>query len=87
LCNQEAECYTFKNIAINDPLYKGRAFMEKYPLISVGLSVLVVVLLPLHQYLISSLGNQDWLNMAFGLPIGVVTACNINIVVNKIRRK
>jgi len=61
--------------------------MEKYPLISVGLSVLVVVLLPLHQYLISSLGHPDWLNMAFGLPIGVATACNINIVVNKIRRK
>lgn len=61
--------------------------MEKYALVSAALSVLVVVLLPLHQILVTSLGNPGWLNMVFGLPIGLATACNIEIVLHKIRRK
>lgn len=61
--------------------------MSKYALISLALSVLIVVLLPLHQYLATSVGNQDWLNMAFGLPIGLATAFNIDIVTNKVRTK
>lgn len=61
--------------------------MSKYALISLALSVLIVVLLPLHQYLLASVGNTDWLNMAFGLPIGLATALNIDIVTNKIRPK
>jgi hypothetical protein len=59
--------------------------MEKYGLSSVALSVLVVVLLPLHQQVVSLVGNQDWLNLAFGLPIGLATALNIEIIVHKIR--
>ena len=61
--------------------------MEKYGLISLTLSVLIVVLLPVHQHFVAQLGNQDWLNMMFGLPIGLATACNIDIIVHKIRRK
>jgi hypothetical protein len=61
--------------------------MEKYSAISVFLSIFVITLLPLHHYLLSSLGNADWLNMVFGLPIGLATACNIEIVVHKIRPK
>jgi hypothetical protein len=61
--------------------------MEKYYLISIALSVLVVTLLPLHQLFVIQLGNQGWLNMVFGLPIGLATACNIEIVIHKIRRK
>ncbi len=61
--------------------------MEKYPAISVILSIFVISLLPLHHYLLTSLGNPDWLNMVFGLPMGLATACNIEIVVHKIRRK
>ena len=59
--------------------------MGKYALISTALSVLTVVLLSLHQNLILMLGNQDWLNMIIGLPVGLVMALNIDIVVNKIR--
>ena len=59
--------------------------MEKYGLISLALSVLIVVLLPVHQHFVAQIGNQDWLNMIFGLPIGLATACNIEIVVHKIR--
>lgn len=61
--------------------------MEKYGLVSLALSVLIVVLLPVHQHFVTLLGNQDWLNMVFGLPIGLATACNIDIVVNKVRRR
>jgi hypothetical protein len=59
--------------------------MEKYSLISAALSVSVVVLLSLHQSLIQLFGNQDWLNMVIGLPVGVAMACNIDLVVRKIR--
>jgi hypothetical protein len=61
--------------------------MGKYALISAALSIFVISLLPLHHYLITWLGNQDWMNMAFGLPIGLATAYNIEIVVHKINRK
>ena len=61
--------------------------MEKYPLMSMALSVIVVVLLPLHQNLTVLFGQHDWLNMLFGLPIGLATAVNIEIVRKKIRRK
>lgn len=61
--------------------------MEKYGLLSVTLSVLIVILLPLHQYFGTSLGHPDWLNMVFGLPIGLAVACNIEIVAHKIGRK
>ena len=59
--------------------------MEKHALISAALSVSVVVLLSLHQGLINLVGNQDWLNMVIGLPVGLATACNIDIVLHKIR--
>ena len=59
--------------------------MEKQHLISVALSALIVFLLPLHQFLVVEFGNQEWLNMAIGLPIGLATAFNINIVIQKIR--
>ncbi len=59
--------------------------MEKYSLISAALSVLIVILLPLHHIVTAALGSPDWLNMAFGLPIGLATAFNIEIVVHKIR--
>lgn len=59
--------------------------MEKYSVISAALSVFIVVLLPLHQIVTSALGRPDWLNMVFGLPIGLATAVNIEIVVHKIR--
>ncbi len=61
--------------------------MGKYSFISAALSILVMGLLPLHHYVISMLGNQNWINMVFGLPIGLATAFNIEIVVHKIRRK
>ncbi len=61
--------------------------MGKYSFISAALSILVMGLLPLHHYVISTLGNQNWINMIFGLPIGLATAFNIEIVMHKIRRK
>lgn len=61
--------------------------MSKYAYLSVALSLAIIALLPLHRYFVSALGNQDWVNMAFGLPIGLAMACNIEIVTHKIRRK
>ncbi len=59
--------------------------MSKHMLISAGLSLLVIILLPLHAHLVSALGDQEWLNMAIGLPIGVATAFNVDILIHKIR--
>lgn len=59
--------------------------MGKPALFSAALSVLVMALLPVHQHLVAQFGNADWLNMAFGLPIGLATALNIDIIVHKIR--
>lgn len=61
--------------------------MAKYTLLSAALSILMVALLPLHNHLSALFGNQDWLNMAFGLPIGLMLAVNIDLVRHKIRRK
>lgn len=61
--------------------------MAKYTLLSAALSILMIALLPLHNHFTALLGNQDWLNMAFGLPIGLALAVNIDLVRNKIRRK
>jgi hypothetical protein len=60
--------------------------MDKNALISAALSVVVVILLALHQQLVTLMGHQDWLNMLFGAPVGVATAVNIDLVVHKIRR-
>jgi hypothetical protein len=59
--------------------------MEKYELISTALSCMMIALLPLHQLLIAEVGNQQWVNMLIGLPIGIATVVNIDIVFNKIR--
>jgi hypothetical protein len=59
--------------------------MEKYALFSAALSVFVIVLLPLHSHVVSLMGQQDWINMVFGLPIGLATAFNVEIIVHKIR--
>jgi hypothetical protein len=62
--------------------------MQKYHVLSAGLSLLVITLLPVHHYLTLQLaGKTDWLNMAFGLPIGLATALNFDIVIRKINRK
>lgn len=59
--------------------------MGKYAVISAALSLLVILLLPLHSHLVSLFGNVDWLDMAIGLPIGLATAFNIDIIIRKIR--
>jgi hypothetical protein len=59
--------------------------MEKHELVSTALSCLIVGLLPLHQLLAAELGNPEWVNMFFGLTIGVAIVFNVDIVVNKIR--
>lgn len=61
--------------------------MEKYELISTALSCMMIGLLPLHQLLIAEVGNQEWVNMLIGLPIGVATVVNLDIVFHKIRSK
>ena len=59
--------------------------MGKYDLISTALSLVMIALLQVHQILVAQFGNQEWLNMVIGLPIGVATVINIDIVINKIR--
>lgn len=59
--------------------------MGKYALISAALSLFVILLLPLHNHLVSLFGNVEWLDMAIGLPIGLATALNLDIIIRKIR--
>jgi hypothetical protein len=61
--------------------------MDKHALISTALSVMVVILLSLHQRLVILWGHQDLLNLVIGLPVGIATALNIDLVWHKIRRK
>ncbi|MEA4910408.1 MAG: hypothetical protein GYA17_02915 [Chloroflexi bacterium] len=61
--------------------------MGKYGRISVVLSLAVIVLLGVHYFLSNQLGNPDWLDMVVGLPIGMATAFNIDIVISKVRHK
>lgn len=59
--------------------------MGKYELASVALSLVMIVLLPVHQILVQQFGSQDWLDMVIGLPIGMATVFNIDIIIHKIR--
>ena len=59
--------------------------MRKYAWLSVGLSLLMVALLGVYGQFISLYGQKDLMNMAFGLPIGLILAVNINIVIAKLR--
>jgi hypothetical protein len=59
--------------------------MEKQELVSTALSLVMIGLLPVHQILVAHFGNQEWLNMVIGLPIGVATVLNIEIVFNRFR--
>ena len=61
--------------------------MQKFLVYSAILSLLVIALLPVHHYLVEMLGKKDWLDMAFGLPIGLALALNFDIVIHKINRK
>jgi hypothetical protein len=59
--------------------------MEKQELVSTALSLVMIGLLPVHQILVAHFGNQEWLNMVIGLPIGVATVLNIEIVFYRFR--
>ncbi len=61
--------------------------MKKYYAISAVLSLVALAMLPIHYHLIQSSGNAETLNMVFGVPIGVLTAVNLNLIFNKINRK
>jgi hypothetical protein len=61
--------------------------MKKYYLLSAALSVFAIALLPLHHYLVQSVGNVNIMDMAFGLPIGLATAVNLDVIINKINGK
>ncbi len=61
--------------------------MKKYYLLSAGLSVFSIALLPLHHFLVQSVGNVNIMDMAFGLPIGLATAVNLDVIINKINGK
>jgi len=60
--------------------------MSKYHWISAGLSLLAIVLLPIHSTLVAHTGGTGWLDLAFGLPIGLTVAFNIDIIANKIAK-
>lgn len=60
--------------------------MRKYALISAALSLGVILLLLLHSLLVQTLSDPELANMVIGLPIGLATAVNIEIIMNKIRR-
>lgn len=60
--------------------------MSKYHWISAGLSLLAIVLLPIHATLVANTGGAGWLDFAFGLPIGLIVALNIDIIANKIAK-
>ena len=61
--------------------------MTKYHWISAGLSLLAIVLLPIHSALVARVGGAGWLDLAFGLPIGLIVAFDIDIIANKIHAK
>ena len=61
--------------------------MKKYYLLSAALSLFAIALLPVHHYLVQSIGNVKTLDMAFGLPIGLATAVNLDVIFNKINGK
>jgi hypothetical protein len=61
--------------------------MKKYYVLSAALSLFAIALLPLHHYLVQSIGNVNTLDMAFGLPIGMATAVNLDVIINKINGK
>jgi steroid 5-alpha reductase family enzyme len=58
--------------------------MRKHFWISALLSILVIVLLPVHAQAVTAFGNHGWVDIAFGLPIGLITAFNINLIATKI---
>ncbi|NLG96426.1 MAG: hypothetical protein GX491_03600 [Chloroflexi bacterium] len=60
--------------------------MRKYSLISAALSLGVILLLLLHSMLVQTVSDPELANMIIGLPIGLATAVNIEIIMNKIRR-
>lgn len=61
--------------------------MKKYYILSALLSIFAMALLPIHHYLVQSVGNANTLDMAFGLPIGLATAINLDIIINTINGK
>jgi len=61
--------------------------MKKYYILSAALSIFAIVLLPVHHFLVQATGNVKTLDMAFGLPIGLATAVNLDVIINKINGK
>ena len=61
--------------------------MKKYYLLSAALSLFAIALLPIHHYLVQTIGNVNMLDMVFGLPIGLATAVNLDVIINKINGK
>jgi len=61
--------------------------MKKYYILSAALSLFAIALLPVHSYFVHSIGNVNIMDMAFGLPIGLATAVNLNVIINKINGK
>jgi len=57
--------------------------MTKKSLMSIVLSILTIVLLGAHYLLSAQLGNPDWLNAVFGLPVGMAVALNLSLVFNQ----
>ena len=61
--------------------------MKKYYLLSAALSLFAIILLPIHHYLVQTVGNVNMLDMTFGLSIGLATAVNLDVIINKINGK
>ncbi|MDR3574132.1 MAG: hypothetical protein P4L50_09730 [Anaerolineaceae bacterium] len=61
--------------------------MKKYYLLSAALSLFAIALLPIHHFFVQTTGNANTLDMAFGLPIGLATAVNLDVIINKINGK
>jgi len=60
--------------------------MRKYSLISAALSLGVILMLLLHSMLVQTVSDPELANMIIGRPMGLATAGNIEIIMNKIRR-